>query len=110
MPPSFSVSGMLPNSHGLGGPAEQARMQIIWGVSIGTHASPALACIGLRLRVWKVKDPQMFRDQDSASRHLLQEDDTWEVTELEAMNWSEPIDNHLHDDGRIGISSMLGIQ
>ena len=52
----------------------------------------------------------MFRDQDSASRHLLQEDDTWEVTELEAMNWSEPIDNHLHDDGRIGICSMLGIQ
>ena len=45
----------------------------------------------------------MFRDQHPASRHLLQEDGTWEVTELEAMNWSEPIDNHLHDDDRIGI-------
>ena len=60
----------------------------------------------------RIDDPHVVQlmVQDPASRHLLRKSDTWEVTELEAMNRPESIDDHLHDDGRIGICSMLGMQ
>lgn len=112
MPPSFSVSGMLPNSHGLGGPAERAITQVVWDASISTHASPASVRPDLCLCAWGCEDPQKLQliVQDPASCHLLQCNDTWEVTKLEAMNGPESIDNDLHDDGRIGMGSTIRSQ